>query len=62
MQELTLRGLVSAVEVSVVDVESLKVEDSLVHQCTFPVRELLGKQRHQNIFFILAFNGVDPLL
>ncbi|XP_031154249.1 uncharacterized protein LOC116049025 isoform X2 [Sander lucioperca] len=39
--ELTLRGLVSRVEVSVVDAESLKVEDSLVHECTFPVGELL---------------------
>ncbi|XP_037614711.1 uncharacterized protein LOC119481661 [Sebastes umbrosus] len=40
--ELTLQGLVSGVEVSVVDAESLKVEDSLVHECTFPVRELLA--------------------
>ncbi|KAI3376390.1 hypothetical protein L3Q82_016878, partial [Scortum barcoo] len=40
-EELTLQGLVSAVEVSVVDAESLKVEDSLAHKCTFPVRELL---------------------
>ncbi|TDG99729.1 hypothetical protein EPR50_G00197100 [Perca flavescens] len=39
--ELTLRGLVSRVEVSVVDAESLKVEDNLVHECTFPVGELL---------------------
>ncbi|XP_076580446.1 uncharacterized protein LOC143316722 isoform X2 [Chaetodon auriga] len=39
--ELTLQGIVSGVEVSVVDAESLKVEDSLVHKCTFPVRELL---------------------
>ncbi|XP_044040978.1 uncharacterized protein LOC122870680 [Siniperca chuatsi] len=40
--ELTLRGLVSGVEVSVMGAESLKVEDSLVHKCTFPVGELLG--------------------
>ncbi|XP_042368617.1 uncharacterized protein LOC121962427 [Plectropomus leopardus] len=39
--ELTLQGLVSGVEVSVVDAETLKVEDSLIHKCTFPVRELL---------------------
>ncbi|XP_038586357.1 uncharacterized protein LOC119911528 isoform X2 [Micropterus salmoides] len=39
--ELTLQGLVSGVEVSVVDAESLKVEDSLVCKCTFPVGELL---------------------
>lgn len=47
MQELTLQGLVSVVEVSVVDAESLKVEDSLVHKCTFPVRELLGTHLKQ---------------
>ncbi len=47
MQQLTLQGLVSGVEVSVVDAESLKVEDSLVHKCTFPVRELLGTQQAQ---------------
>ncbi|XP_070711318.1 uncharacterized protein [Pempheris klunzingeri] len=39
--ELTLQGLISGVEVSVVDAESLKVQDTLVHKCTFPVRELL---------------------
>lgn len=52
MQELTLQGLVSGVEVSVVGAESLKVEDSLVHKCTFPVRELLGtrlKLKHKNL-------------
>ncbi|GAA6216321.1 uncharacterized protein LOC108879968 isoform X1 [Lates japonicus] len=40
-EELTLSGLVAAVEVSVVDAESLKVQDSLVHKCTFPARELM---------------------
>ncbi|XP_073331546.1 uncharacterized protein [Pagrus major] len=40
-EELTLQGLVSGVEVSVVDAVSLKVEDTLVHKCTFPARELL---------------------
>ncbi|KAF3837095.1 hypothetical protein F7725_004559 [Dissostichus mawsoni] len=39
--ELTLQGLVSGVEVSVVDADSLKAEDTLVLKCTFPVRELL---------------------
>ncbi|XP_036967573.1 uncharacterized protein LOC119026965 isoform X3 [Acanthopagrus latus] len=39
-EELTLQGLVSGVEVSVVDSVSLKVEDTLVHKCTFPAREL----------------------
>ncbi|XP_063757025.1 uncharacterized protein LOC134876100 [Eleginops maclovinus] len=39
--ELTLQGLVSGVEVSVVDAETLKVEDTLVHKCIFPVREQL---------------------
>ncbi|XP_075968411.1 uncharacterized protein LOC142971677 [Anarhichas minor] len=39
--DLTLRGLVSGVEVSVVDAESLKVMDTLVHECTFPVIDLL---------------------
>lgn len=47
LQELTLQGLVSGVEVSVVDAESLKVEDSLVRKCTFPVGELLGKTQAQ---------------
>ncbi|KAL3046352.1 hypothetical protein OYC64_004375 [Pagothenia borchgrevinki] len=39
--ELTLQGLVSEVEVSVVDADSLKAEDTLVLKCTFPVQELL---------------------
>lgn len=43
MQELTLQGLVSGVEVSVVDADSLKAKDTLVLKCTFPVQELLGK-------------------
>ncbi|XP_059210369.1 uncharacterized protein LOC131989187 [Centropristis striata] len=42
MQELTLQGFVSGVEVFVVDAESLEVADSLVHRCTFPVREQLA--------------------
>ena len=46
VQELTLQGLVSGVEVTVVDAESLKVEDRIVHKCTFPVRELLGTHTH----------------
>uniref|UniRef100_A0A665VA21 ZP domain-containing protein n=1 Tax=Echeneis naucrates TaxID=173247 RepID=A0A665VA21_ECHNA len=40
-EELTLQGLVAGVEVSVVEAESLKVQDTLVHKCTFPARELL---------------------
>ncbi|XP_033992851.1 uncharacterized protein LOC117488166 [Trematomus bernacchii] len=40
-EELTLQGLVSEVEVSVVDADSLKAEDTLVLKCTFPVQELL---------------------
>ncbi|KAM6960375.1 uncharacterized protein LKV04_021941 [Tautogolabrus adspersus] len=39
--EVTLKGFVAGVEVSVVDAESLKPEDRLVHECTFPVREFL---------------------
>ncbi|XP_041634788.1 uncharacterized protein LOC121504188 isoform X5 [Cheilinus undulatus] len=39
--ELTLKGLVSGVAVSVVDADSLNVMDHLVHECTFPVREFL---------------------
>lgn len=45
VQELTLWGIVAGVEVSVVDAQSLKVQDSLVHKCTFPARELLGTQK-----------------
>lgn len=44
LQELTLQGLVSQVEVSVVDAESLQVEDRLLHECSFPSRELLGDE------------------
>lgn len=44
LQELTLQGLISQVEVSVVDAESLQVEDSLLHECSFPSRELLGDE------------------
>lgn len=44
LQELTLQSLVSQVEVSVVDPESLHVEDSLLHECSFPSRELLGDE------------------
>ncbi|XP_056156174.1 uncharacterized protein LOC130130490 [Lampris incognitus] len=40
-EELTLRGLVAKVEISVMDVDSLKVEGRLVQRCTFSVRELL---------------------
>ncbi|XP_033181619.1 uncharacterized protein LOC117152772 [Mastacembelus armatus] len=40
-EELTLCGFVAVVEVSVVEAASLKVQDSLVHKCTFPPRELL---------------------
>nr|XP_020441542.1 uncharacterized protein LOC109951398 isoform X2 [Monopterus albus] len=40
-EELTLWGFVAGVALSVVDAESLKVQDSLVHKCTFPARELL---------------------
>ncbi|XP_029132310.2 uncharacterized protein [Labrus bergylta] len=39
--EVTLKGFVAGVEVSVVDAKSLKPEDRLVHECTFPVREFL---------------------
>lgn len=67
MQELTLKGLVSEVEVTVVDAESLRVEDSLVHKCTFPVRELLGRHlrlNQKNFVFVLClvFNDADWLL
>ncbi|XP_029931936.1 uncharacterized protein LOC115376482 isoform X2 [Myripristis murdjan] len=41
-EDLSLRGLVATAEVSVVDADSLKVEDQLVQTCTFPVRELLA--------------------
>lgn len=44
MQELTLWGLVAGVNAFIVDAKSLKVQDSLFHKCTFPVRELLGTQ------------------
>ncbi|XP_062305331.1 uncharacterized protein LOC134009721 isoform X2 [Osmerus eperlanus] len=40
-EELSLQGLVVKVEVSLIDVDSLKVKDSLVQRCAFPVRELL---------------------
>lgn len=39
-----MQGLVSRVEVSVMDAESVQVEDSLVLECSFPVRELLGEK------------------
>ncbi|KAF0029252.1 hypothetical protein F2P81_018357 [Scophthalmus maximus] len=40
-EELTLWGLVAGVNAFIVDAKSLKVQDSLFHKCTFPVRELL---------------------
>lgn len=49
VQDLTLRGLVAGVEVSVVDAESLTVKDTLVHECTFAVVELLGKNHKRKL-------------
>ncbi|XP_034425071.1 uncharacterized protein LOC117752051 isoform X1 [Hippoglossus hippoglossus] len=40
-EELTLWSLVAGVNVFIVDAESLEVQDSLLHKCTFPVTELL---------------------
>ncbi|XP_062240526.1 uncharacterized protein LOC133950292 [Platichthys flesus] len=40
-EDLTLWSLVGGVHVFIVDAESLKVRDSLLHKCTFPVTELL---------------------
>lgn len=51
MQELRLHSLVSQVEVSAVEAESLQVEDSLLHQCSFPSRELLGDELDPYAFF-----------
>uniref|UniRef100_A0AAY5KC67 ZP domain-containing protein n=1 Tax=Esox lucius TaxID=8010 RepID=A0AAY5KC67_ESOLU len=39
-QELSLQGLVAQVEVSVVDINTLKVEDRVIQNCIFHVREL----------------------
>ncbi|XP_055757053.1 uncharacterized protein LOC129835438 [Salvelinus fontinalis] len=40
-EEVSLQGVVGRLEVSVVDIDTLKVENSLIHRCTFRVRELL---------------------
>ncbi|XP_068164909.1 uncharacterized protein [Antennarius striatus] len=39
--ELTLQALVSGVDVSLVDSETLELHARMVHQCSFPVQELL---------------------
>lgn len=63
-----MQGLVSGVEVSVVNAESLKLQDSLIHKCTFPVRELLGtahsslslKLHSRLVYIILNSYYVSP--
>ncbi|XP_017565357.1 zona pellucida protein AX 4 [Pygocentrus nattereri] len=41
-EDLSLKDLVAKVEVSALDVLTLKVQHSLVQRCTFPVRDLLA--------------------
>ncbi|XP_068444416.1 zona pellucida protein AX 4 [Clinocottus analis] len=53
--DLTLRGLVAGVEVSVVDAESLTVKDTLVHECTFAVAELLGTNHQRKLKHTLFY-------
>ncbi|CAK6952878.1 uncharacterized protein LOC122973433 isoform X4 [Scomber scombrus] len=59
-EELTLQGLVAGLEVTVVDSESLKVQDRLVHKCRFPVRELLACLPHGRMVAVVDTTRTIP--
>lgn len=52
-----MQGLVSRVEVSVMDAESVQVEDSLVLECSFPVRDLLSEKLSHELSSVFSLGS-----
>jgi len=56
VQEVTLGGgVVVTAEMSVLDLQTQQVQDTVVHRCTFPAEELLGVF----ILFIYSFTIIN---
>ncbi|CAB1345233.1 unnamed protein product, partial [Coregonus sp. 'balchen'] len=59
-EELSLQGIVGRLEVSVVDTDTLEVEDSLIQRCSFPVRELLVCLPEGRMVIVTDMSGTIP--